>query len=79
MSGGGEQLLVVLDPETGTALRRCDGPDVSGLCPAVAAGEPVPCGGLEIASGRGNPATRWRMHVPCGSEACPIGWHDPED
>jgi hypothetical protein len=57
----------------------CDGPDPRGRCPRIAAGEEVPCWGLDLVlSGddarRPHGTTgRPRLRVAPGTTACPLG------
>lgn len=65
-----EQRILIIDPARSVVVSECSGPDVSGRCPRVAAGEVVPCGGATLA-----PAGQRRsapFAVPLGETICPI-------
>ena len=74
MPGPSDDLVIILDRETGDMVGECGGPAADGTCPAVTAGDVVPCAGQRIAPANGSRHTGWRLHVPYGSDRCPLGW-----
>jgi hypothetical protein len=63
----------ILDPGTGAAVGRCDGPDERGVCSEVAAHGVVACAGCRIAPTSARPEY-WLLWVPPGSHHCPLAW-----
>lgn len=63
----------ILDPGTGAAVGRCDGPDETGVCSLVAADGVVACAGCRIAPTSAGPE-HWLLWVPRGSRHCPLAW-----
>lgn len=58
----------------GHPAEHCVGPDASGQCPRVAAGEPVACAGRKVTSLHGLPLDGWRMAVRDDASICPYAW-----
>jgi hypothetical protein len=65
-----EPILLILDPAGEEPPDACCGPTADGVCPAVVAGEDVPCAGHELASAHGDAGHR--VAVPAGMDECPL-------
>ena len=65
--------IVIAGGSEGTPIERCTGPDASGLCPRVAAGEVVPCAGHSVRM-QGAPFADWDMRVAADAAVCPYAF-----
>jgi hypothetical protein len=65
-------LFLIGDPTGEAPLEVCSGPDASGLCPACAEGERVPCAGRDLSLLTTDPATHWSMSVSAAEDECPV-------
>ncbi|TMC48450.1 MAG: hypothetical protein E6J14_11920 [Chloroflexi bacterium] len=74
MATPADDLVIILDTRSGEMVGECGGPTARGECPGVSPGEVVPCAGRRIAPAVAGTGPLFRLHVPAGSEECPLSW-----
>jgi hypothetical protein len=65
--------IVIAGGPEGAPLEHCTGPDASGLCPRVAAGEIVACAAHSVRMD-GAPFGNWDMRVAADATVCPYAF-----
>ena len=70
-------LVLMYAPDDLRVMGTCEGPEACGRCPRVAAGQEVPCWGLDLVEAKDGESTsrglvRRRIRVLPGAQRCPM-------